>query len=393
MSAVSPSGTVSTKMSAPSRRGWRLLRPLDRYVAVEFLRIFLVTSLGFPFLVFVVDLVDNLRKYTDRNIPAADIALSYWYFLPDTMYKVLTAAVLFATVFSVGNLTRYAEITAAKASGMSFHRVVMPIFVLSVFAAGLGLVIGELSPPANTIRLELLRESCRAGAAPSGGQAVCNESANTRYNFVFGGGDGRVVRATFLNVQDGTMQSVETEQRGDSLSPSRLVSAGSASWSRDRGWMLRNGYVHVIPDDSHNLVIGFDSLVDRALVETPTELRASDKAPDEMTYSQLSQFIRTLERAGSDVRGLRVELMLKIAVPATCILIAMFGAPLATSTQRGGTAFGVAVSLGTTILILVLIQLTKAVGKSGLVSPELAAWFPNILVGAAAVVLLARVRT
>jgi len=362
-------------------------------VAVEFLRIFLVTSLGFPFLVFVVDLVDNLRKYTDRNIPAADIALSYWYFLPDTMYKVLPAAVLFATVFSVGNLTRYAEITAAKASGMSFHRVVMPIFVLSVFAAGLGLVIGELSPPANTIRLELLRESCRAGAAPSGGQAVCNESANTRYNFVFGGGDGRVVRATFLNVQDGTMQSVETEQRGDSLSPSRLVSAGSASWSRDRGWMLRNGYVHVIPDDSHNLVIGFDSLVDRALVETPTELRASDKAPDEMTYSQLSQFIRTLERAGSDVRGLRVELMLKIAVPATCILIAMFGAPLATSTQRGGTAFGVGVSLGTTILILVLIQLTKAVGKSGLVSPELAAWFPNILVGAAAVVLLARVRT
>ena len=93
------------------------------------------------------------------------------------------------------------------------------------------------------------------------------------------------------------------------------------------------------------------------------------------------------------MRGLRVELMLKIAVPMTCVLIAMFGAPLATSTQRGGTAFGVAVSLGTTVAILVLIQLTKAVGKSGLVSPELAAWFPNILVGAAAVVLLARVRT
>ncbi len=378
---------------AAARPRWHLFRPLDRYVAAEFLRIFLVTSLGFPFLVFVVDLVDNLRKYTDRNIPVMDIALSYWYFLPDTMYKVLPAAVLFATVFSVGNFTRHAEITAAKASGMSFYRFVLPIFVLSFFASGLGILIGELSPPANSIRLGLLRESCMSGPTGEGGEQLCNESNNTRYNFVFGGEGGRVVRATFLNVQDGTMQQVETEQRGDSLTPSRLVSAQRASWRSDSGWMLQSGYVHVIPDASRDLVIGFDSLVDRALTETPTELRASDKQSDQMTYGELSRFIKKLENAGSDVRGLRVELMLKIAVPMTCVLIAMFGAPLATSTQRGGTAFGVAVSLGTTVAILVLIQLTKAVGKSGLVSPELAAWFPNILVGAAAVVLLARVRT
>ncbi len=383
---------MTASSASPGRRRWRLLRPLDRYVATEFLRIFMVTSLGFPFLVFVVDIVDNLRKYTDRNIPVADIALSYWYFLPDTMYKVLPAAVLFATVFSVGNFTRHAEITAAKASGMSFQRFVAPIFVLSVFAAALGLVIGELSPPANSRRLELLRESCATGTAPSGGLIICNESANTRYNFAFGG-EGRVVRAAFLNVLDGTMQSIETEQRGDSLTPSRLVSAQRASWSQEQGWMLRDGHLHVIPDATRDLVIGFDSLMDRSMTETPRELRASDKVPDEMTYAQLARFIRTLERAGADVRGLRVELMLKIAVPVTCILIAMFGAPLATSTQRGGTAFGVAVSLGTTIMILILIQLTKAVGKSGLVPPELAAWFPNILVGTAALILLARVRT
>jgi len=357
------------------------------------LRIFVVTSIGFPVLVFVIDLVDNLRKYTERNVPTLDILFSYWYFLPDTMYKVLPASVLFATVFSVGNFTRHAEITAAKASGMSFHRVVAPIFVLSVFAAGLGIVIGELSPPANAIRNELLLETCRGGAAPSAGGAVCNSSNTTRYNFVFGAEGGRVVRATFLNVPEATMQSVETEQRGDSLTPGRLLAASHGSWTRDRGWVLRYGTLHVLPTAERDLVIQFDSMVDRSMVETPTELRASDNVPEEMTFSQLSAFIATLERAGADVRGLRVERMLKISIPITCILIAMFGAPLATSTNRGGTAFGVAVSLATTVTILVLIQLTKAVGKSGLVSPELAAWFPNILVGAVAVVLLARVRT
>ncbi len=379
--------------AAPTPRRKRLVRPLDRYVALEFLRIFAVTSLGFPLLVFVVDLVDNLRKYTDRNIPAADIALSYWYFLPDTAYKVLPAAVLFATVFTVGNLTRHAELTAAKASGMSFHRVVRPIFVLSVLTAVLGLVIGELSPPANSRRLLLLRESCLSTTAPSGGLVVCNESAVTRYNFAFGGEGRRVVRATFLNVREGRLQSVETEQRGDSLRPTVLVSADGGSWTPESGWMLRQGNVHVITEDEANFTFAFDSLVDRRMVETPRELRASDKTSDEMTYGELSRFIRTLEQAGADVRGLRVELMLKIAIPVTCILIAMFGAPLATSTQRGGTAFGVGVSLGTTVLILLLIQLTKAVGKSGVVSPELAAWFPNLLVGGAALLLLARVRT
>ena len=41
----------------------RLITPLDKYIASEFTRIFGVTILGFPVLVFVIDLVDNLRKY------------------------------------------------------------------------------------------------------------------------------------------------------------------------------------------------------------------------------------------------------------------------------------------------------------------------------------------
>ena len=32
--------------------------------------------------------------------------------------------------------------------------------------------------------------------------------------------------------------------------------------------------------------------------------------------------------------------MLKVAIPVTCVIIMLIGAPLATSTQRGGTAYG-----------------------------------------------------
>jgi lipopolysaccharide export system permease protein len=84
---------------------------------------------------------------------------------------------------------------------------------------------------------------------------------------------------------------------------------------------------------------------------------------------------------------------LKIAVPITCIIIALFGAPLATSTQRGGAAWGIGLSLGVTVMFLICIQLTKAIGGEAVLNPVTAAWMPNTLFGLGGLVLLARVRT
>jgi lipopolysaccharide export system permease protein len=88
-----------------------------------------------------------------------------------------------------------------------------------------------------------------------------------------------------------------------------------------------------------------------------------------------------------------VERALKIAVPFTCIIIALFGAPLATSNQRGGTAYGIAVSLATTVIFLLLVQLTKAIGGNGLIPPDYAAWIPGGIFAFIGLILLVRVRT
>ena len=66
---------------------------------------------------------------------------------------------------------------------------------------------------------------------------------------------------------------------------------------------------------------------------------------------------------------------------------------MATSTQRGGAAFGIAISLATTVVFLMLVQLTKAIGSGGAIPPTLAAWIPNALFGVLGIVLLARART
>src|SRR5258708_9350249 len=107
----------------------RLVRPLDRYIFLEWVKIFLSTALGLPFLLVIIDVTDHLQTYLDRNLPAGDIALSYVYYVPQSMFLALPAAVLFATVFSIGTFTRHSEVTAAKASGIRFDRLAAPILI------------------------------------------------------------------------------------------------------------------------------------------------------------------------------------------------------------------------------------------------------------------------
>ena len=137
----------------------------------------------------------------------------------------------------------------------------------------------------------------------------------------------------------------------------------------------------------------FGRMLDKRFAERPTDMMAKPRSPQEMRYRELTRFIRTLERSGGDANQLRVERALKIAIPVTCIIIALFGAPLATSTQRGGAAYGVGISLGVTVVFLMLVQLTKGIGGKGLLPPDLAAWIPSAIFAVLGMVLLARVRT
>ncbi|MBL8983880.1 MAG: LptF/LptG family permease [Gemmatimonadetes bacterium] len=360
-----------------------LLRPLDRYVLREWSKIFFGTALGFPLIITIFDLTDNLDKYLQRSLSRQDIALSYVYWFPESMLLVMPAAVLFATVFSIGALTRHSEITAAKASGLSFHRLVFPIVIGSALASGGALLLSEYVPAANKRRSEILQESRYT-------------TGNERYNFAFAAERGRVYRATLLNVERGYLEGVEVERKGregDPTYPTWIVSARNARFGKDTGWTIREGSLHVVPDRGRNVAFVFDSLRDRTMGESPRDLMASPKAPADMGYDDLGRFIAALERSGSDVNKLRVDRALKIAVPIACFIIAFFGMPLATSNQRGGAAYGIGISLGTTIVFLIMIQLTRAVGGQGGLSPEMAAWVPNIVFGVLGLLMFVRVRT
>ena len=372
---------------------------LDRYVLREWLKVCLLAALGFPFLVMVIDLVDKLGTYLSRGIPKGRIALSYVYFLPETISLVLPVAVLFAVVFTVGALGRHSELTAAKASGVSFHRVVRPLLVASLAAVVLDLGLTELAPVTSARRAELL------------GDKQVRLTAN-RYNFVYRADGGWVYAIRSLEIGPRLMRDVIMEREGTGEDyPTIVIAAPRAAYDtvRDgrggrgarggrggrggRAWTLSRGAVRYLGGPGREQTFTFDTLRTTVLQETPTDLLAEPKAPDEMRYVELGRYIDALARSGSDTKKLRVERALKLAVPFACIIIAVFGAPLAISTPRSGMAWGVAVCLATTFIDLLAFQLSKAVGSGGALPPTFAAWAPNLVVGAAGVWLLGKART
>jgi lipopolysaccharide export system permease protein len=358
------------------------LRQLDRYVLASWVRIFVITALGFPVVSIVINLTDTLNRLLDRGLTMKEIAISYVYSIPENVFLVMPAAVLFATVFTVGSMGRHSELTAAKAGGQSFHRLMRPIFIASAVAAVLAFVVGELAPGATAKQLELQKSK---QARPT----------RTRFNFVYRGDAGWVYTIRSLDVAKRQLKQLMLERQGTGLSyPGLVLTADSASYDdKLKTWRLRRGASRIIANPARQATFNFRTMQLRALNQAPADLLAESKAPDEMRYAELGRYIDALKRSGNDANKLVVEQALKLALPATCIIIALFGAPLAVTTPRAGAAVGIAISLGTTVIFLLFIQITKAIGAGGLINPVLAAWIPNVVFLFAALVLLAKVRT
>ena len=356
------------------------IRILDEYVALEFVRIFGITVLGFPIFTILINLTDNLDKYLARHIPARRIALAYVYSTVEQIFFIIPAAVLFAAVFSVGAMSRHSELTAAKASGLSFHRLVVPVFVLATLAAGLTWVLGELSPAATQRQLELLGE-----------REIRSQSA--RYSFVYRADGGRTYVIGAVVAPQRRMEDVQIERESGPQQAGYFLTAARATWTDTTGWTLEDGTMRIFLGPRHEIAYAFTRLRQRALTERPDELLTEPKTPGEMNYAELGRYVRSLERSGSDANKLKVERALKIAIPFTCLIITLFGAPLGISGSRSGTAYGVAVSLATTIIFLMSVQISRAVGAGGALPPTLAVWLPNLVFGVAGLVLLARART
>jgi lipopolysaccharide export system permease protein len=352
---------------------------LDRYVGREFMRLFLLFALCAPILFVLGDWTENIDTYARQNLPLGNVALGYLYQMPMFISWSFPVAALIATVFTVNGMTRHSEMTAAKAGGVSFFRTLRVLPILGVLLTGTALLLSEIVPIGTRLKKEVLQEVERMPEV-------------MRHDFVYTGPDGHVYTIRRLNVDEPSMSGI-TIERAEHGQPVLRISARNATWDSVTGWSLHDGMHRRFDEEGTERAFHFESLRMASLTETPEQLMARPKEPEEMRYEELGRFIETIERSGAKPREMKIDRAQKIAIPMATMVIILFGAPLANSSARGGAAYGIGVSLGITVFYMVLFRVTGAAGAAGWMHPDLAAWSPNALFAVAAVWLIARVRT
>ena len=137
----------------------------------------------------------------------------------------------------------------------------------------------------------------------------------------------------------------------------------------------------------------FSRLRIAGLNESPSDLLEEPREEEEMTYRELGRLARVIEQSGGEANKLLVKRGQKVSLPVATLIIILFGTPLATSARRGGGAYGIGVSLGSTMLYLLLLKISAGFGAGNALPPLWAAWLPNVIFLVVGLVLLRRVRT
>jgi lipopolysaccharide export system permease protein len=310
----------------------------------------------------------------------SDLVRGYFFNLPEYLQWSFPMAGLIAAVFTVHAMTTHREIVAAKAGGVSFHRLILPVLLLGAMLAAAALATTDLVPLSKRKSVAILEQR--------------DMGREWRSDFVYQTEGGLLLAVQRLELRQPRMSGVGIHHPGRGTDSVAIHSeVERAAWSKETGWEFENGTFRRIWPDGVESASRFTRMRIPALVERPEQLMEEVRDEEELTYAELERQARIVERGGGKADGLRTKKEQKLAIPVATFVIILFGAPLATSAKRGGAAYGIGLSLGSTIAYVLLLKVAGAFGAAGVLSPTWAAWLPNGIFATAGVFLLARVRT
>jgi lipopolysaccharide export system permease protein len=128
------------------------------------------------------------------------------------------------------------------------------------------------------------------------------------------------------------------------------------------------------------------------IAERPEDLARAVRAPDDMTYDELKDYINRLAQSGVDVRRYWVDLYAKVALPFACLVMGLIGIAFGLRTGKTGVLVWVGACVPLAFLYWVLLSLGFSLGRGGALPPLVAAWLPNALFAGGGLVALIRVR-
>jgi LPS export ABC transporter permease LptG len=367
----------------PTRAARSSTHLIDRYLVRSYLASFAI-SLGVASVLFViVDLLQTLDRYLRVKPPLIYILEHFLYRLPGAVYDGLPVVTLVATIFLFLTISRYHELTALKAAGVSLYRVSLPIVGLAVLTSvGAGLFQELLLPTLNERGEELDRVKIR-------GQLPRHLQLQTR--IWLRSSENRFFRVELLDPLAQDVHGVTILEIDKNFRLVNRLDAAIAHWTAE-GWVFQDGAFREIAPSGGVLTVPFARTA-LTLPETIQEFTEVQKPVNAMSFVELRAYIQRLQESGHQVKKYLVELYGKLAFPLAHVVMVLVAIPFALQSPRGGRMVGVGLAIGILAGYLVVHYSALAFARADLLPPLLAAWTANIAFVGLGVALLVRART
>ncbi|MBN2012688.1 LptF/LptG family permease [candidate division KSB1 bacterium] len=348
---------------------------LDKYISQKFLGTLAFALIAFSAIYIVVDMIGYLDKFIDQDVPLHLIIKYYAYYLPYIIVLALPVAMLLASLFSVGQMSRYNEVVAMSAAGISLFRILLPLFLIGLIISAGTLYIGErLVPYTNQKKLDIFTNYM---------DKARNHNVSRNKDIYLQITKNQWLNIGYFDSNINTGYKISIEYFDDSYNKIvRRIDAPRMVWD-GTSWAILNGYIRTFKGENEEVEL-FERIERPDFKFRPNDLSKVQKKAEEMSYWELRRFIGNIKRNGGDPNRWLVDLYLKIAFPFANFIIVLFGAPLSSRKTRSGPAISFGISLLICFLYFGIIKTGQALGHNGTLTPMLAAWIGNIIFGTAA---------
>jgi len=375
------------------------MRLLDRYLFRELLTPLAFCLGGLLILGNCFSLFGELDDFQREKLRLLDVIEYTVAITPEFLVMVLPITLLLAMLYTLTNHTRYNEITAMRAAGISLWRICAPYFVagcaLSVALFGLN----EFVVPRSIEWAEHI--TTRYVADPNGG--------NTKTIFPnFGFSNARSHRAWFMSEYRLKTHEMVKPIVSWPLADGSIQILHADRASRTNGvWTFYNAAEYSRADAKAPLVPMFETNVTALAMpdfdETPRQIQSEIKISsyqsirnarrtdiplaDILAYLQLHP-----DKPRKDLNWLYTKFQGRLALPWTCLVVVLVAIPFGVAPGRRNLFVGVAGSIFICFAYFVIQQVSMAVGSHGIMPAWVAAWLPNMAFSAIGLALMVRVR-
>lgn len=353
------------------------MRLLTRYLLKAFLGPLLLCLFSFNALFIIFDLFGHLSKFIDSGIGFRMVLRYYGGLVSMYSFWFLPASCMLATLYTMWQLSRHSELTAMRASGISFRRLTFPFFSIALVMSLLTVVNSELIAPEASTWSDRLKESSFSSDKPEEKKNFQYLDPATRRSWFFTSVDPSTEQS--MSHPSGPVE-VKRDKNGVNVWGVRAQKAEFL----DGVWWFHQPSEIIFDIDGQELQRNETAedgtppslLPMYELTETPRAMMLEQREWEFFSLADMFHYLRA--KRIHDV-GKWYEMYYRLAAPWACVVITLFAIPAGISTGRQSVMKGVILALAAFFSFYAVTLVLKFMGHHGICPPLIAALLPNII--------------